>query len=205
MPADSKTNTMLKSWKSLPTTEVARLPAGSSFYTSMAYTPELMKDLGSLAYGFADPDSKEGKAIKKLIGELAAAGPPVAGRCSSIPVSGLTVTKYDNPAKAVDAQLKLFKELKEGFMFGNVLKSDPVVRENAKKHGGFEFHHVSMKWDLEKTIEKQGGGDDRRPEKGDGRVHEVAGRRGVGRSGSVPMAVGGADDREGLGGSPWTS
>ena len=67
------------------------------------------------------------------------------------------VTKYDNPTKAVDAQLKLFKELKEGSMYGAVLKSDPVLKENAKKQGGFEFHHVSMKWDLEKTVEKQGG------------------------------------------------
>jgi hypothetical protein len=155
VPADSKSNTLLKGWKALPTTDLAKMPGGSMTYTSMAYTPELMKTLGSLSYGFTDPDSKEGKAIKNLMDELAAAGPRSQISAGNIPASGLVVTKFDNPAKAVDAQLKLFKELKAGSMYGTVLKSDPVVKENAMKHGGFEFNSVSLKWDLEKTIEKQ--------------------------------------------------
>ena len=156
VPADSKTNALLKAWKTLPATELAKLPTGTMVYSGMAYTPELMKDLGSLAYGVVDPESAEGKAIKKLVGEMADANPPSLLNASNMPARGIAVSKYDNPAKAVEAQLKLFKGLKEGSTFGGVLKSAPVVKENAKKHGGFDLASVSMKWDLEKTVEKQG-------------------------------------------------
>jgi hypothetical protein len=156
VPADSKTNALLKSWKTLPTTELAKLPAGSMVYSGMAYTPALMKEMGALAYGVVDPESAEGKAIKKLVGEMADANPHSLLNATNMPAAGVAVSKYDNPAKAVDAQLKLFKGLKEGSTFGAVLKSAPVVKENAKKHGGFDLASVSMKWDLEKTVEKQG-------------------------------------------------
>jgi hypothetical protein len=154
--ADSKTNAMFKGWKSLPASEMAKLPGGSMLYSSMSYTPAVMKAFGSLAYGFVDPDGKEGKAIKKLLDEQAGANPrSMAYVATHFPSAGLGVTKYDNPAKAVDAQLKLFKELKEGDAFGGVLKSAPVVKEDAQKHAGFTLASVGMKWDLEKTVEKQ--------------------------------------------------
>jgi hypothetical protein len=157
VPADSKTNALLKEWKSLPTAELSKLPAGQMVYSGMAYTPSLMKTLGSLAYGvLADPDSKEGKAIQKAIDELADAKPRLRLDATSVPMSGLQVWKYDNPAKAVDAQMKLFKALKEGGTYGAVLKGDPVIKEGAQKHAGFDFNSVSMKWDLEKTVDKQG-------------------------------------------------
>jgi hypothetical protein len=164
VPADSKTNTLLKSWKTMPAAELAKLPAGSMVYTGLAYTPALMKELGPLAYGAVDPESDEGKAIKKLVGEMADANPRFMLSSSNVPSAGIAVSKYDNPAKAVDAQLRLFKGLKEGSMFGAVLKSAPVIKENAQKHGGFDLASVSMKWDLEKTVEKQGAalGDDQK-------------------------------------------
>jgi hypothetical protein len=154
--ADSKTNTLLKSWRSVPATDLAKLPAGSMVYSGMAYTPAVMKELGALAYGLVDPDSAEGKAIKKLVGEMADANPRYTINATNVPASGLAVSKYDDPAKAVDAQLKLFKGLKDGSTFGSVLKSAPVVKEHAQKHAGFDLAFVSMKWDLEKTVEKQG-------------------------------------------------
>jgi hypothetical protein len=156
VPADSKTNDLLKSWKAVPTTELAKLPGGSMVYTGMASTPAVMKELGTLSYGLIDPDSAEGKTIKKLVGEMADANPKYLLNATGLPAAGIAVSKYDNPAKAVDAQMKLFKSLKEGSTFGSVLKSAPVVKENAKKHAGFDLAFVSMKWDLEKTVEKQG-------------------------------------------------
>jgi hypothetical protein len=157
VPANSPTNAMLKEWKSLPVAELSKLPAGQMIYSAMAYSPALMKELGSLAFGItADADSKEGKAVRKAIDELADAKPRMRLDAANVPTNGLAVWKYDNPAKAVEAQLKLFKALKEGGNYGAVLKSDPVIKENAQKHAGFEFHSVSMKWDLDKTVEKQG-------------------------------------------------
>jgi hypothetical protein len=157
VPAGSTTDGLFKEWKSLPMADLTKLPAGHMTYSAMAYSPGVMKGLGSLAFGItADPDSKEGKAVGAAIDELAAAGPRLRLDASNVPMSGLQVWQYDNPAKAVAAHLKLFKALKAGGSYGAVLKGDPVIKESAQKHTGFEFHSVSMKWDLDKTVEKQG-------------------------------------------------
>ncbi len=156
VPPDSKTNTLLKAWKTVPATDLAKLPDRSMIYSGMAYSPDVMKAFGSYAYGAVDPDSEEGKAVKKLVGEMAEAGPHSLLSASNLPAAGIMVSKYDNPAKAVEAQMKLFKVLKEGSTFGAVLKSAPEIKENAKKHAGFDLASVGMKWDLEKTVEKQG-------------------------------------------------
>jgi hypothetical protein len=158
VPADSKTNALLKQWKSLPMADLSKLPGGQMVYSAMAFTPAVVKEtLGPLAYGvMADGDSKEGKAIHKAVGELADAGPRMRLDASNIPMSGLQVWKYDNPSKAVSAQLNLFKALKEGGSYGAVLKGEPVIKEGAQKHAGFDFNFVSLKFDLEKTVERQG-------------------------------------------------
>jgi hypothetical protein len=155
--ADSKTSATLKEWKSIPLADLHKLPAGQMAYDGMAYTPALMKELMPLQYGMtAGSDSEEDKAVLKAIGELADAGPRVRLDAMNVPLSGLQVWKYDDPRKAVAAQLKLFKGLKAGSSYGSVLKANPVVKAGAEKHGGFEFHAVSLKWDLDKMLEKQG-------------------------------------------------
>jgi hypothetical protein len=156
VPADSKTNTYLKEWKKLAAGDLAKLPAGQMVYSSMAFTPALMKEFGSLTYGAADPDSADAKALKKEIEALSEAGPREMLTASNVPSSGLTLWKYDDPAKAVAAQLKVFKALKEGSSYGAVLKGAPVVKEGAEKQGGIEFHSVGLKFDIEKTVDKQG-------------------------------------------------
>jgi hypothetical protein len=155
---DSKTNGLLTIWKSLPVADISKLPSGEMAYSGIAWTPDLLKKIGALAAGLvADQDSKEGKAIEKAMTQMADAKPGEQVSTAGTGKTGLSVWKFDDPAKAVDAQLQLFKSLKEGSMYGAVLKADPKVKENAEKYGGFALHSVSMKWDLEKTIEKQGG------------------------------------------------
>src|SRR5207244_3374257 len=96
-------------------------------------------------------DSKTNGLLKEWK-SLPVAGPRRQLTAASVPAGGLVAAKYDDPAKAVAAQLKLYKELKEGSTLGAVLKADPVVKEKAEKHGGFEFNSISLKWDLEKTM-----------------------------------------------------
>jgi len=158
VPADSKTNTLLKQWKKLPVAELHRLPAGHMVYSAVVFTPELMKELGPLMYGVADIDGNENKALRKAFDDLADAKPRLLLDATNVPASGLTVWKYDNPSKAVDAQIRLFKALKEGSTFKAMLKEDAAIKENAQKDHGFEFTHVRLRWDLEKTVATRGGG-----------------------------------------------
>jgi hypothetical protein len=154
--ADSTTSTALKEWKSLPLADLRKLPAGLMAYTGMAYTPALLKNLMPLQYGLtAGADSEQDKALLKTLAELADAGPRWRLDAMDVPLSGLQVWKYDDPAKAAAAQLKLFKNMKEGSTYGSMLKGNPVIKEGAQKYGDFEFHAVSLKWDLEKMLEKQ--------------------------------------------------
>jgi hypothetical protein len=153
---DSKTNGTLKQWKSLPVADLGKLPAGQMIYSGVAATPALLKEVGPFLYGVGnDPDSKESKAVHKMVAELAAAKPSQQLTAASVPAGGLVAVKYDDPAKAVAAQLKMYKELKEGWALGAVLKAAPAIKEKAEKYGGFEFNSIGLKWDLEKTVEKQ--------------------------------------------------
>ena len=66
--------------------------------------------------------------------------------------------EYKDATKAAAAQLKLMQGLKEGETFVSVaLKGKPEVKAGAENHRGFKLNYVSMMWDLDKTIEKQGG------------------------------------------------
>jgi hypothetical protein len=157
VPANSETNKLLKDWKALPTADLGKLPADSLIYTATTYTPALLKEWGPMMFGItSDPDSKEGKAVAKAVAELSDAKPRRALGAMTLPLGGLQVWTYDDPAKAVAGQLKLFGALKEGTTYqSGVLKGDPAVKEKAEKHAGFEFHHASLKWDLEKTVDRQ--------------------------------------------------
>ncbi len=156
VPADSKTNAHLKEWKKVPVADLSKLPTGQMIYSAMSFTPELMKEMGGLAYGIIGPDSPGAEDVRKEVEALADAKPREMISATSVPSSGLTAWKYDDPAKAVAAQLKLFHALKAGSSYGTVLKDKPVVKENAEKYAGFDLHLASMKWDIEKTVEKQG-------------------------------------------------
>jgi hypothetical protein len=156
--ADSKTNTIFKQGKSLPLADLRKLPAGQMLYEGMVVTPEEVKGFGSLMlYGITPAgEDREDDAVRKAIDELAAAGPRQKLDAMTIPMSGLSVAKYDNPARAVAAQIKLYKALKAGSAYGSMLKENPVVKEGAQKHAGFDFNSVSLKWDLDKMFEKLG-------------------------------------------------
>ncbi|HKI36940.1 MAG TPA: hypothetical protein VKA46_34125, partial [Gemmataceae bacterium] len=151
--AESKTDSFLHEWKSLPLAEVSKLPGGQMIYSAMSLTPGVTKSFGPLLFGMqADPDSDEGKALLKATAALADAKPRHRLDSANVPLRGLQVWKYDDPAKAVAAEQKAFKALKAGMSYQTaVLEKDAIVKEETRKHGGFEFHNVGLKFDLEKT------------------------------------------------------
>src|SRR5262249_56035689 len=102
-------------WKAVAFKELERLPGGRAYYSALKTSSALYKGLGGLMFGAVqDPESKEAKAVAAALDELAKAGPGVRLDAYSLPMSGLQVYQYDEPAKAVDATLKLFQAMGPG-------------------------------------------------------------------------------------------
>src|SRR5262249_540075 len=66
-----------------------------------------------------------------------------------------------DPAKAAEAQLKMFRALGEGATFQNAaIKGKPEVQENAESYKGFKFHYARIVFDLDKLAEAIPAGGD---------------------------------------------
>jgi hypothetical protein len=121
----------------------------------MKASAAMYKNLGSLIAGLPTGGTED---TAKLMEELAKAGPNVTLSGLSYPMSGLTVSRYDDPAKAVDATLKMYRSLDPK---AANLKEKPSVKTDAEKYGDFKFHSVQMAWDFDKLAEPAAkGGDD---------------------------------------------
>lgn len=160
----SPTAALLQDSRPAPLKEIDRLPQGQAYYVGMKTSSALYKGLGGLMFGItANSDDKEAKAVAAALNELAEAGPSVRVDGYSFPVKGLQINHYDDPAKAVQAMVKLFEAMGPGGNFSSAaLKEKPVIKTKAQKYGSFEFNSVQFVWDIDKMAEKaatQGGAD----------------------------------------------
>ncbi len=140
------------------------MPGGRGYYTGLKASAALYKGLGGLMFGaLPDKDSKEAKdmtaAIEELIKELIKAGPGIRLDAVSLPPSGLQVSHFEDPAKAVAATLKLVRAIGVGGTIqSGTLKQKPVVKAAAEKYGDFELTSVELVWDLDKMAEVASAG-----------------------------------------------
>jgi hypothetical protein len=157
----TKTNELLKGMKPSALDELGRLPAGLMNYSAMQLQEGWVKELGSYLYGATSGDKdKENKDLKAAMDELVAAKPRLRLEATAVPLKSVQVWTYDDPAKAVAAQLKVVSALKAGDVFQMAPIKDPKTKEKAEKHGDFTLHSFSATWDWEKlqdTVENAGG------------------------------------------------
>jgi hypothetical protein len=154
MRDSTPTAALLKDSRPVPFKELERMPDGRAYYSALKTSAALYKGLGTLIVGI--PLGKEGEESKEVaaaLAELAKAGPNVRMDGYAFPMSGLQVYEYDNPAKAVAAQVKLFKVLASGDAKELGLKEKPVLKVDAETHGEFKLNSVQMVWDFEKMAE----------------------------------------------------
>jgi hypothetical protein len=152
--ADSKTGGLLKTFKPAAPQTLASLPVGLMIYSDLQLTPALSKLFQQLGAGVVEGDSGTSEEVKEGLAELADAKPRSMASAIGMPTSGLQVWDYEDPAKAVAGQLKLFKALKAGTGYQYApLKEKPEVKANDREYRGFKLHHVRMVWDLEKMTE----------------------------------------------------
>lgn len=137
--------------------ELARLPSGQLIYSAYLLGPTLSKAAGGLHFGiFGAVDDKEADAQPKAIAQLIEAGPGARVDGISLPTKAVRAWRFDDPAKAVAAQLKLLQSVQPGGQFeGGPAKEPPKVTVRAEKYVDFEMNAVEITWDLEKAV---GGG-----------------------------------------------
>jgi hypothetical protein len=158
MRPGSVTATTLKDSRPIAFQELERLPAGQMYYSGLKIDPALAKALGGMLFGaLSDPDSKEGKAIEAALQQLLQAQPTVRLDGVTVPPAGVQVFQFADPAKAVQAELKLFEALGAGGTFASgMLKEKPKIKPKAEKYKNIEFNSVQLTWDLEKMLEAGG-------------------------------------------------
>jgi hypothetical protein len=156
----STTAVSLKGNKPSSFTELEKMPAQQMFYIGTETTPQLLEMLGGVLVGVAgEKDERAMKAISVSLEQLAKAGPGMRIDSANVPTAGLQVWQFEDPAKAVAAQLKLAKSIDVGgTLGGGVLKEKPEIKENAEKYGLFTMTSVSLKWDIDKMMEQYTAG-----------------------------------------------
>jgi hypothetical protein len=159
--AETKTNKFLKDQKPAVLDALGTLPGGMTSYTATAIGDAMLKALAPIMYGTSATDDGK-KAMEAAIDELIASGQKLTLSAANVPPAGINIATFDDPAKAAQAQLKLFRALGEGATFQNAaIKGKPEIKENAESYKGFKFHYVRIVFDLDKLAEAvPGGGDD---------------------------------------------
>ncbi len=154
---ETESNGLLKKLKPAALAELGTLPAGQLAYTASNFDPTLSKTLSSLLKeamaGDEDADAK--KIIEDVLKELSENGRAIDLTAGDLMNRGsLEITQYKDSAKAVAAQVRMFKAMTKAASFGGIpLKAKPEVKENAETAGAFKFHLVKMAFDFDKAVE----------------------------------------------------
>jgi hypothetical protein len=158
---ETKTNKFLKDQKPATLDALGTLPGGMTSYTASTLGEAMMKALAPFMYGAAANDEGR-KAMDAAVDQFLASGQRLTMSATNVPPSGINVATCADPAKAAEAQLKMFRALGEGATFQNAaIKGKPEIKENAESYKGFKFHYSRIVFDLDKLAEAiPGGGDD---------------------------------------------
>jgi hypothetical protein len=144
----SPTANLLQDSRPIDFEELGRLPRDRAYYLGMKASAALYANLGKIIANL--PSGGGGKDSAELMKKLAKAGPNVLLSSGSFPSAGLDVSHFDDPAKVVEATLKMYHDMD---FAENNLKEKPVVKKDAEKLGAFKFHSVQLTMDFDKMAE----------------------------------------------------
>jgi hypothetical protein len=151
---ETKTGSLLKSFKPSPLGDVARLPSGQMVYSGLKVEPALLKMFPSALFGSsASPDSGRNQLIQDAMKKMVDAGPRAKFTSAQMPLAGMVIWDYEKPDQAVDAHLQLVKALRAGDTFeGIILKEQPEVKASAVVYRDLKLHSVRTVGDVEKLV-----------------------------------------------------
>ena len=156
---NTPTASLLEDSRPVAFKELDSLPAGSAIYTGMKTSSALFQALGTLMVSspFAQFGS-DAQGVAEAMEALGKAGPSVRVDGYSFPMKGLQVYQYDEPAKAVEAQLKMFRAMVSADPKELGFKQKPKIKLNAEKFGEYKLHAVEVALDYDKLADKVGQG-----------------------------------------------
>jgi hypothetical protein len=153
MRPGSKTGDLLKDFKPTAFPGLDKMPPGQIYYVGMQTSPALFRLTGTMMFSsLNDPNGKAAKAIDEAIQDMLKAGPRDRQLAVDLPPAGVEVWRFDDPAKAVEAQARLIEETGEGLVQVGFLKAKPQIKQHAQKYKDFDFTSARMKWDVEQLI-----------------------------------------------------
>jgi hypothetical protein len=159
--AETKSNKLLKEQKPASLNALGTLPGGMTSYTATSLGDTVLKAMAPVMYGSGGGDEGK-KALEAAIDQLIAAGQKMTLSATNVPPAGINVSTFQDPAKATQAQMKIFRALGDGATFQNAaIKGKPEIKENAESYKGFKFDYVRVVFDIDKLAEAiPGGGED---------------------------------------------
>jgi hypothetical protein len=154
MKESSATANLLQDSRPIAFKDLERMPKGRAYYSAFKTSAALYKGLGSAMVGIPlGKGGDESKEVAAVLEELAKAGPIDRLDGYTFPMSGLSIYHYDDTAKAVAAQVKLFKAMAESDPKSVGLREKPVLKMDAQTYGDFKLHSVQLRLDFEKMAE----------------------------------------------------
>lgn len=146
---------LIQSETSYPLKGLEKLPKGFDVYSEMRLGPTLTQLMQEFAMEFAAPDDDEKTAavLEKFMKERTAAGPEGMWSANDLAAAGIGVSGFKDPAKALHAEVQMFKALPAGGRgAGMVLKTAPKVNENSEKYQGISFTEIRLQIDYEASV-----------------------------------------------------
>src|SRR5262249_26782420 len=133
-----------------------KLPDRHPYYVGAESGLALFEFFGPLLFGVLQaPDTPGDREARAAVREYLRARPGTRVECFGYPAHGLEAWTCAEPAKAVEAQLKLYRSLGPGDLYryaGGVLEEKAEIKTNAQAHAGFTLHSARFTRDTEKTL-----------------------------------------------------
>lgn len=146
---------LIESASSQPIKEIGMLPKGMDSYSESRLGDTFVKLTQEFVQEFTAPedDEKTEAQLEKHYKERAAAGFRGETSAHKQTDSSINIMSYKEPAKGMDATIKLYKAVPAGGRIGTVvLKSAPKVIADAEKYKGFTFTEIKLQFDFDATV-----------------------------------------------------
>lgn len=136
-----------------PLDALANLPAGQMFYSGFVGGETMTKMMEAFSKGLAqDGKNEEIKKMLEAAKAVAKAGPGDTVTSVDMPLAGLGITQYKDPALAMEAQIKTLELMGPGSLYGSGAVKSSKVTKDAITHDGIKFTRVEIIWDFDKMF-----------------------------------------------------
>jgi len=146
---------LIQSESSEAVKDIGKLPKGFGTYSESRLGNTLGKLFHELNQEFAttDDDEKGAAAIEQHLKDRSAAGPRGEWSATTTQGTTITVSNYKDSAKAIRATTNAYKAIAPGGRISSVIvKTTPLVSDEAEKYRGFTFSEVRIHFDFETTV-----------------------------------------------------